>query len=100
MLKQFEIVELDVIDHALASMPRHPRVAWPPARELQYRCNRCLCWRFRIVTHFLSQTVVSWCQSPIISETTSDSSHLRLKLTTRNALNVPLRLSMKTPLVD
>src|SRR5215472_11660829 len=36
-----------------------------------------------IVTHPRSKTGVPWCQSPIISETTPNSSHQRLKLTRR-----------------
>src|SRR5215472_17899428 len=36
-----------------------------------------------IVTHPRSKTGVPWCQSPITSETTPNSSHQRLKLTRR-----------------
>ena len=59
MLNQFERIELDVIDGALASVRRHPRGAYSRGGEFQYSCKRCLWWHFRIVTHFLLQTVVS-----------------------------------------
>jgi hypothetical protein len=50
MLNQFEIIELDVIDGTRASVRRHPRRAYPFARELQYCCNRCLCVHSYILT--------------------------------------------------
>ena len=50
MLNQFEIVELDVIDDARASVRRHPRDAYAWGGELQYCCNRCLCVHSYILT--------------------------------------------------
>jgi hypothetical protein len=85
MLDQSERMELNVVYSALASIPRHPWLAWSTARELQYSCNRCLCFHFHILTRLHSRTGVPWCQSPIISETTSNSSHQYLKLTRRAA---------------
>jgi hypothetical protein len=90
MLNQFEIIELDVLDGARASVPRQPRSAHLRGGELEYRCNRCLCLHLHIVTHLHAETGVSWCQfrSPI--ETTWDSSHQCVKLTRRNTPATPL----------
>jgi hypothetical protein len=79
MLNEFERVKFNVIDSAVPSVRRNPCIAWPPAREFQYRCNRCLCPHPPIVAHLNAVTGVPWCQSTIISKTTSNSSHQRLK---------------------
>jgi hypothetical protein len=50
MLNQFEMIELDVVDSAQASVRRHPRGAYPCGGELQYCCNRCLCVHSYILT--------------------------------------------------
>jgi hypothetical protein len=55
MLDEPERIELNIIDRALASMPRYPRHALAAARELQYSCNRCLCRHTPILTRLHSQ---------------------------------------------
>jgi hypothetical protein len=77
MLNKSERIELDVIDRARACVPRHPWGACPRAGELQYSCNRCLCFNSHILTHRRSWTGVP-CANP-------RSSRKRLQIAAVNA---------------
>jgi hypothetical protein len=60
VLEQSQTVERNIIRRTSTRVRRNPRLG--QRGELQYRCNRCLCFHPCIVTHLPSAIAVPWCR--------------------------------------